>query len=117
MSEYFGILILAFMAAAVVGLFLFLASVLGPKRPNPAKNEPYECGEKPFSLPTKSLPVHFYVIAMLFIIFDVELAFLFPWAVLFKKLGFLGLIEMGVFVFFILVGYLYAFKKGAIDPK
>ena len=117
MMEYMGILILALLAAFVVGLFIFLASVLGPKRPNPAKDEPYECGEKPFTLPSAGMPVHFYIIAMLFIIFDVELAFLFPWAVLFKKLGFTGLLEMSVFVFFILVGYLYALKKGAIRPE
>ena len=116
MFEYTGILILAAFAALLTGLFVFLASVLGPKRPNPAKDTPYECGEKPFSLPGGNLPVHFYLIAMLFIIFDVELAFLFPWAVLFKKLGFSGLIQMSVFVFFILVGYVYAWKKGAINP-
>jgi NADH-quinone oxidoreductase subunit A len=116
LSEYVGIIVLAFFAALLTGLFVFLASVLGPKRPNAAKNEPYECGEKPFSLPKSGLPIHFYLIAMLFIIFDVELAFLFPWAVLCKKLGLAGLIEMGIFVFFILVGYVYAWKKGAIEP-
>src|SRR3989338_4259300 len=114
MIEYMGILILALFSALLVLAFLFLTSVLGPKRPNPAKDEPFECGEKPFSAPKKTIPVHFYVIAMLFIIFDVELAFLFPWAVLFKKLGLIGLLEMGVFVFFMLVGYVYALKKGAL---
>ena len=117
MIEYAGILILASFAAFLVWLFILLTSTLGPKRPNPAKDEPFECGEQPFTLPKFGMPVHFYVIAMLFIIFDVELAFLFPWAVLFKKLGFTGLIEMSVFVFFILVGYIYALKKGAIDPS
>ncbi|MBI4358520.1 MAG: NADH-quinone oxidoreductase subunit A [Candidatus Omnitrophica bacterium] len=116
MVEYNGILIVAFFSALLVGTFLFLTSVLGPKRPNPAKDAPFECGEKPFSFPRRS-PVHFYLIAMLFIIFDVELAFLFPWAVLFKKLGFAGLIKMAVFVFFLLIGYLYALKKGAINPE
>ena len=117
MIEYNGILILAFFAALITGLFIFLASTLGPKRSNPVKNEPFECGEKPFSLPSRQLPVHFYLIAMLFIIFDVELAFLFPWAVLYRKLGLIGLVEMSVFVFFILVGYVYALRKGAIDPE
>ena len=116
MIEYMGILISAFFSALLVLTFLFLTSTLGPKRPNSAKDQPFECGEKPFSAPKKTIPVHFYVIAMLFIIFDVELAFLFPWAVLFKKLGFVGLAEMGVFVFFLLVGYIYALKKGALDP-
>ena len=116
MSEYNGILILASFAALVTGLFVFLASTLGPKRPNPVKDEPFECGEKPFSAPVRQLPVHFYLIAMLFIVFDVELAFLFPWAVLYKKLGFIGLVDMTVFVFFILVGYVYALRRGAIEP-
>ncbi len=117
MFEYTGILITIVFSAALVFLFVFLASVLGPKRPNPAKNEPFECGEKPLSLPHSGISVHFYLIAMLFILFDMELAFLFPWAVLFKKLGFSGLIEISIFVFFILLGYLYAFKKGALEPK
>ncbi len=117
MIEYVGIFILASFAACLVWLFIFLTSILGPKRPNPAKNEPFECGEQPFSLPRAGMPVHFYMIAMLFIIFDVELAFLFPWAVLFRKLGFTGFIEMSIFVFFILVGYIYALKKGAIQPE
>ena len=116
MSEYIGILILAILAASVTGLFVFLTSVLGPKNPNPVKNQPFECGETPFTIPKTNLPVHFYLFAMLFIIFDVELAFLFPWAVLFKQLGFVGLIEISIFVFFILVGYVYAWKKGALDP-
>src|SRR3989338_6481670 len=115
MSEYAGILVLALFSSLLVGLFIFLASTLGPKRPNPVKDEPFECGEKPFTLPGRAVPVHFYVIAMLFIIFDVELAFLFPWAVLFRKLGLAGFLEMAVFVFFILVGYVYALKKGALD--
>ena len=117
MIEYAGILVLAFFAVLLTSLFVFLASTLGPKRPNAAKDEPFECGEKPFSLPKRELPIHFYLIAMLFIIFDVELAFLFPWAVLFKKLGVAGLVEMSVFVFFILVGYIYALRKGAMDPQ
>ena len=117
MIEYIGILILAFFAALLVSVFLLLASTLGPKRPNPAKDEPFECGEKPFALLRRGLPVHFYVIAMLFIIFDVELAFLFPWAVLFKELGMVGFVEAGIFVLFIFIGYLYALRKGAIDPE
>ena len=117
MFEYTGILITALISAVLVFLFVFLASTLGPKRPNPTKNEPFECGEKPITSPQNRVSVHFYLIAMLFILFDVELAFLFPWAVLFKKLGFAGLVEISIFVFFIALGYLYAFKKGALEPK
>lgn len=117
MFEYLGILITVLISAALVFLFVWLASTLGPKRPNPAKAEPFECGEKPLSLPSSGVSVHFYLIAILFILFDVELAFLFPWAVLFKTLGIAGLIEISIFVFFIMIGYLYALKKGALEPK
>ena len=117
MVEYAGILITAVFSAILVLLFIVLASTLGPKRPNPAKAEPFECGERPLTFPQQNLPVRFYLIAMLFIIFDVELAFLFPWAVLFKKLGVVGFIEITIFVFFIVLGYLYAYKKGALEPK
>ncbi len=117
MFEYAGILTTVLISGALVFLFVFLASTLGPKRPNPAKDQPFECGEQPLTQPNAGVSVHFYLIAMLFILFDVELAFLFPWAVLFKKLGLAGLIEISIFVFFIAIGYLYAYKKGALDPQ
>lgn len=117
MVEYIGILIFTFFAASLTALFIYLTSVLGPKRPNTAKNTPFECGERPFELPKGRRAVHFYLIAMLFIIFDVEIAFLFPWAVSFRRLGLGGLISIGVFVGLILLGYVYALKKGALDPE
>lgn len=115
--EYIGILFFIFFAASLVGLFIFLTSVLGPKRPNPAKDTPFECGEAPLRLPGGQTAIHFYLIAMLFIIFDVEIAFLFPWAVSFRKLGFGGFVSISVFVALILLGYFYALKKGALDPE
>ena len=108
---------MAFLAGSVTLLFLVLASTLGPKRPNPVKAEPFECGEAPFPQANKRFAIHFYQIGMLFIIFDVELAFLFPWAALFRELGFVGLVEVAVFVFFIVLGYLYALKKGALEVQ
>jgi NADH-quinone oxidoreductase subunit A len=116
MIEYAGIMILAILAAGAVLLFLVLTTVLGPKRPNPAKDEPFECGVSP-EIKKGGVSLHFYLIAMLFIIFDVELAFLFPWAVSFKKLGMIGLIEISVFVFFIVLGYVYALRKGALEVE
>jgi len=115
--EYIGILILAFFAALLVGVFIYLTSVLGPKRPNPAKDTPFECGKTPYELPKGRTTVHFYLIAMLFIIFDVEIAFLFPWAVLLQKLGVGGFISISIFVALILLGYFYALKRGALDPE
>jgi NADH-quinone oxidoreductase subunit A len=103
------------MAAGLSGLFLYLATVLGPKKPNPAKAEPFECGEKPFALPEGRLPIRFYLVAMLFVLFDVELVFLFPWAVVYRQLGLFGFLEMAVFLFFLVLGFLYAWKKGALE--
>lgn len=110
-----GFLITFIFSAAIAGLFILLASLLGPKRPNPAKAEPFECGEKPFSLPEGRLPVRFYLVAMLFVLFDVELVFLFPWAVVYRELGVLGFFEMMIFIFFLVLGFLYAWKKGALE--
>ena len=110
-----GVFIFFALAAGLAGLFLFLATVLGPKRPNPAKSEPFECGERPFALPEGKLPVRFYLVAMLFVLFDVELAFFFPWAVVYRDLGLAGFIEMLVFLFFLVLGFAYAWKKGALE--
>jgi NADH-quinone oxidoreductase subunit A len=116
MIEYGGILFFALFALMLVLVFLGLTSVLGPKRPNPVKDQPFECGLEP-QIKKKGVSTHFYLFGMLFIIFDVELAFLFPWAVLAKKLGFFGLIEIGIFLLFILMGYLFALRRGALEPQ
>ena len=105
------------MAAALSGLFILLASVLGPKRPNPTKDLPFESGQPPFSFPEGKLPVRFYLVAMLFVLFDVELAFFFPWAVLYRQLGAAGFVEMLFFLFFLMLGFAYAWKKGALEFK
>lgn len=110
-----GVLIFFLLAAGLSGFFLCLATVLGPKKPNPAKSEPFECGEKPFALPEGRLPIRFYLAAMLFVLFDVELVFLFPWAVVYRQLGLFGFLEMAVFLFFLVLGFLYAWKKGALE--
>ena len=117
MLEYAGILILAALSAAV-GLFMLFANALfGPKRPNPVKATPFECGVDPISLPAGRLPIHFYVIAMLFVVFDVELVFLFPWAVLVRELGWFGILEMGFFLGIVVAGFIYAWKRGALEFK
>ena len=115
MSEYWGIVITLLLSAVVAGGFLLLASVLGPKRPSPAKAEPFECGEKPFGLPLGRFPIKFYLVAMLFVLFDVELVFLFPWAVVVRQLGWFGFLEMAVFLGIVLLGFVYAWKKGALE--
>ena len=112
-----GVFITFILAATFSGLFVVLASTLGPKKPNPIKDLPFEAGVKPFALPEGRLPVHFYLVAMLFVLFDVELIFFVPWAVVYKQLGFFGFLEMMVFIFFLVLGFAYAWKKGALEFK
>jgi NADH-quinone oxidoreductase subunit A len=94
---------------------LGFAALVRPNRPQPTKLQPYECGVETTSEAWGRQSVHYYVIAVLFVIFDVEVLFLFPWAVQFKVLGLFGLIEMGVFLLILIVAYLYAWKKGALQ--
>ncbi|MBI2173636.1 MAG: NADH-quinone oxidoreductase subunit A [Candidatus Omnitrophica bacterium] len=115
--EYASILIFAAFASGVAVILLCANSLWGPKRPNLVKTQPFECGVPPISLPAGRLPVHFYVVAMLFVIFDVELVFLFPWAVLIRELGWFGLLEMLFFLVVVVAGFVYAWKKGALEFK
>ena len=117
MLEYGAILIFAALAAGVAALLLSLNALLGPRNPNPVKAQPFECGKDPIALPAGRLPIHFYVVAMLFVVFDVELVFLFPWAVLVRELGWFGLIEMGFFLLIVIAGFVYAWKQHALEFK
>ena len=115
-TGYVPILILAGLAGGFAVLSLASSSLLRPKRPSPAKLSPYECGIEPVRLPkAERFPVKFYVVAMLFIIFDIETIFLFPWAVAFRSLGAFGLVEMIVFVGLVFVAYLYVLQKGGLE--
>ena len=115
MSEYLGLLVMFALSAGLGGVFILLSQTLGPKKPTPAKNEPFECGETPFQLPSGRFSIHFYLVGMLFILFDVEMVFLFPWAVVFRELGLYGFFEMAVFLGIVAVGFIYAWKKGALE--
>jgi NADH-quinone oxidoreductase subunit A len=101
--------------ALVCVLLLSLSRFVGPRRPNPVKAAPFECGMEQISTPRMQFSVKFSVVAMLFIIFDIEVAFLYPWAVLFRQLGVLGLVEMLFFLLVLTVGLLYAWKRGALE--
>ena len=114
MSEYLGIAVLFVLAGGIAGAMVVLASTLGKKKPSPVKSEPFECGKDPISLPGGNLAIKFYMIAILFILFDVELVFLYPWAVVYRKLGVMGLVEMGIFLGILLVGYVYAWDNDAL---
>jgi NADH-quinone oxidoreductase subunit A len=116
LSEYLPVVILAVLAFLFAVLSLAASALLRPSRPTPAKLAPYECGIEPERLPKgERFSVRFYVVAMLFIIFDVETIFLFPWAIMFNRLGLFGLIEMLIFLVILVIGYIYVWKRKALD--
>jgi NADH-quinone oxidoreductase subunit A len=115
LSDYLPIVILLALATVFAVGSIGVASRVGPRNPSPAKDAPYECGITPERLPSERFPVKFYLVAMLFIIFDVEVVFFYPWAVIFRELRLFGLAEMGVFVGFLLVAYVYIVRRGGLD--
>ncbi len=117
MNEYVGIAVSVALAGGIAAAMVVLGSTLGKKNPSAVKLSPFECGQEPFSLPMGKLVVKFYLTAILFILFDVELVFLYPWAVVYRTLGVLGLVEMGVFLGVLMVGFVYAWANGALDWK
>ena len=114
-SGIFPILALFVVALAFGGANVLLSTFFGPRRPSQRKNEAYECGIDPVGTARVRMSVKFYIIAMLFILFDIEAIFLYPWAVMFQQLELFGLIEMGTFLGFLVLGYIYLYKRGALE--
>ena len=120
-SNYVPILVMLVVATVIACAMVGLSFILGPKKPNPYKSEGYECGMTPVGTARERFPIKFYIVAMLFIVFDIETIFLYPWAVTYKdpthdyatKLFYFG--EMAVFVVILFVGYFYILGKGALD--
>jgi NADH-quinone oxidoreductase subunit A len=112
---YIPILIFLVIAFLFPVVSLLLARVVRPSDPNRIKTDAYECGVETEGEPRQRYSVHYYVIAVLFVVFDVETVFLFPWAVKYKALGLFGFLEMLVFLLVLVIGYLYAWKKGALE--
>jgi NADH-quinone oxidoreductase subunit A len=115
LQTYFPIGVVLLVAIGQGFLLLGLANTLGPRRPNPAKSAVFECGSVPVGSARDRFGVKFYVVALLFIVFDIEAVFLFPWAVIFTELGWAGYVEMLIFVATLVVGLAYVWKKGVID--
>jgi len=113
--EYIAIAMMIFVATLIAAIAIGLGELFGPKKKSAVKSEPYESGIVPFGPGTRRMPVRFYLIAVLFILFDIEVIFFLPWAVVFRQLGLFGLAEMGVFILILLVGYVYAWKSGALE--
>lgn len=114
-DPYFPVLLLLLVGIGMAVMFVLLSQALGPKRYDPVKFSVYECGVDPLTPASVRVSVRFYLIALLFILFDLEAAFLYPWAVLFRDLGWFGFVEMAVFVVILLAGLFYAWKKGALE--
>lgn len=114
LSSYVPVLVLFVLAAGLAALILGLAQIMGPRGLNAGATDPYESGIVPVESARKRFPVRFALIAMLFLVFDIEAVFFYPWAIVFKRLGVFGLLEMFLFIAILLVGYVYAYKKGAL---
>lgn len=114
-NPYLPLVVLFALAAVIVLALLILAEKIGPKSSNPVKDEPFESGNAPRGDARIRFSVRFYLVAMLFLIFDLEVVFLYPWAIYFRSLGLFGLIQMTVFLLILTIGYLYVWKKGALE--
>jgi NADH-quinone oxidoreductase subunit A len=112
---YLPILIVLVFSFALIGVMLGLSRLLSPRRPDRVKDSMYECGIAPVGDARMRHSVRFYVVAMLFIIFDLETVFLYPWAVTYRKLGLFGLVEMVIFLAILMVGLVYVWRRGALD--
>ncbi len=115
LENYLPILIFIFVGMAIGMAALAIGYFLSPKKPYPEKLSAYECGFDAFNDARMPFDVRFYLVAILFIIFDLETAFLVPWAVVFRTLGWFGMISMGIFLSLLVVGFIYEWKKGALE--
>lgn len=116
MDGYIAILVLGFFATGFLLTMLILSSVLGPKNPTRTKQLPFECGSVSVGeVRSQRFSVRFYLVAMLFILFDIEVIFMYPWALVLRDLGWFGFVEMLTFILILLVGLVYVWKKGVLD--
>ncbi len=113
--DYLPILVMFVVVAAFAAIALVLSALTGPRHPSAAKLAPYESGMTPIGSARRRIPIKFYLTAVLFILFDIEIIFFYPWAVLFRQLQWFGLIEMGTFALVLVVGYVYIWRKGGFN--
>lgn len=115
LPSYTPVLLLFGFAVGLAAFIVTLSYLLGKPRPNPEKSSTYECGVPPIGTARERFPIKFYLVCMIFILLDVDAAFLYPWALVFRELGLFGLVEMAVFMFILGGGFAYAWKAGALD--
>ena len=115
LEQYFPILLFIVVGLGLGGALLTLGSIVSPNKPDPEKLSPYECGFEAFEDARMKFDVRYYLVAILFILFDLEIAFLFPWAVVLPEIGLAGFVAMLVFLAILVVGFIYEWKKGALE--
>lgn len=115
LDNYFPILVFIILSTGFGAFIVLIGHLLSPTKPNPEKSSPYECGFEPFEDARMKFDVRFYLVAILFIIFDLEIAFLFPWAVVLEQISWFGLSAMIIFLTLLVVGFVYEWKKGALE--
>ncbi len=115
LGNYLPILIFMCVTLFMGSVFIILGKLLGPSRPDAEKNSPYECGFEAFEDSRMKFDVRYYLVAILFIIFDLEIAFLFPWAIVLDQVGTFGLLAMAIFLAILVIGFIYEWKKGALE--
>ena len=115
MADYLPLVMMFVLATIFAGASFLASGFLAPRRPTAAKEAPYECGIVPSREPAERFPVRFYLVAMIFIVFDIEIVFVYPWAVIFNRLGTFGLVEMIVFALAVVVSFAYLIANGALD--
>jgi len=113
--EYIAIAVMIAIATLIALIAIGMGELFGPRKKSAEKDIPYESGMNPIGEGTRRMPVRFYLVAVLFILFDIEVVFFLPWAIAFRQLGIFGLVEMSVFIVILLIGYVYAWKKGALE--
>ena len=115
MQGWFSILLMIGLGVAFAGGSVALSGFLGPRNPSPEKSAPYECGMPPVGNARERQSVKFYLVAMIFLLFDIEVAFLYPWAMALRGLGWAGFVQVVFFMFLLLFGYVYVWRKGVLD--
>ncbi len=115
LEQYFPILLFILVGLTLGGILLSVGALLSPRRPNAEKLSPYECGFEAFEDARMKFDVRYYLVAILFILFDLEIAFLFPWAVVLPEIGVFGFVAMMIFLAILVVGFIYEWKKGALE--
>ena len=115
LEQYFPILLFIIVGLGLGVILLSVGTLLAPNRPNPEKLSPYECGFEAFEDARMKFDVRYYLVAILFILFDLEIAFLFPWAIVLQQIGWFGMVAMMIFLGILVVGFIYEWKKGALE--